>query len=181
VIFLCELTVVIPQLSCLLKMAKAVSTTVELVNSVTSVSVNSLNFAMWSFTSNCFPIELVPWTDGWGRTWSQTIHMMLGLLVASILQCKLNRHDRACLESFQATRPFEPSFIEAHLAPKMICNVRSLYSRIKKHEFLEEFTISSKEVLNHLECDTAVRIWTLVDPTWQPGESNHTVKQTARS
>jgi len=43
---LCELTIVIPQLPCLLRMANAVSSTVELVNLVTSDSVSSFNFAM---------------------------------------------------------------------------------------------------------------------------------------
>jgi len=83
-IFLCKLTIVIPRLPCLFKMAKAVSLTVELVNSVTSDSVNSFNFAMWAFASKCFPIELVPCSDGWRRTWWQTIHMMPGLPVSSI-------------------------------------------------------------------------------------------------
>ena len=41
--FLCKLTIVIPRLPCLFKMAKAVSSTVVLVNSVTSDSVNSFN------------------------------------------------------------------------------------------------------------------------------------------
>jgi hypothetical protein len=45
-IFLCKLTIVIPRLPCLFKMVKAVSSTVEVVNSVTSVSDNSFNFAM---------------------------------------------------------------------------------------------------------------------------------------
>jgi len=45
-IFLCKLTIVIPQLRCLFRMAKAVSSTVEQVNSVTSDPVNSFNFAM---------------------------------------------------------------------------------------------------------------------------------------
>jgi len=44
--FLCKLTIVIPRLPCLFKMAKAVSSTVVLVNSVNSESVNSFNFAM---------------------------------------------------------------------------------------------------------------------------------------
>ena len=39
-IFLCELTIVIHQLPCLFRIAKAVSSTVELVNSVTAGSVN---------------------------------------------------------------------------------------------------------------------------------------------
>jgi len=46
VIFLCILTIVIPRLPCLFKMAKAVSSTVVLVNSETSVSDNSFDFAM---------------------------------------------------------------------------------------------------------------------------------------
>jgi len=45
-IFLCKLTIVIPRLPCHFRMAKAVSFTIELVNSLTSDSVNSFNFAM---------------------------------------------------------------------------------------------------------------------------------------
>ena len=86
-IFLCKLMIVIPWLPCLFKMAKAVSLTVELVNSVTSASVNSFNVAMWAFASKCFPIALVPCSDRWQRTWWQTIHMMPGLPVSSIPQC----------------------------------------------------------------------------------------------
>jgi len=59
-IFLCKLTIVIPRRACLFSMAEAVSSTVELVNSVTSDSVNSFYFAMWAFASKCFTIELVP-------------------------------------------------------------------------------------------------------------------------
>jgi hypothetical protein len=44
--FLCKLTSVIPRLPSLFRMATAGSSTVELVNSVTSDSVNSFNFAM---------------------------------------------------------------------------------------------------------------------------------------
>ena len=72
-IFLCEHTIVIPWIPCRFRMAKAVSPTVELVNSVTSDSVNLFDFAMWAFASKCFPIELVPCSDGWRRTWWQTI------------------------------------------------------------------------------------------------------------
>jgi len=86
--WLSEITIVIPPLPCLLSMAKAVSSTVELVNSVTSDSVNSFNFAMWAFASKCFPIELVPCSDGWRRTWWQTIHIMPGLPFSAIPQCK---------------------------------------------------------------------------------------------
>jgi len=51
------------------------SLTVKLVNSVTSKSVNLFNFAMWPFASKSFPIELVPCSDEWRRTWWQMIHM----------------------------------------------------------------------------------------------------------
>jgi len=87
-VFLCKLTIVNPRLPCLSRMAKAVSSTVELVNSVISDSVNLFNFAMWAFASKCFPIELVTCSDGWRRTWWQMIHMMPGLPVFSIPQCK---------------------------------------------------------------------------------------------
>jgi len=88
VIWLSEHTIVIPRLHCLFSMAKAVSSTVGLVNSVSSDSVNSFNFAMWAFANTCFPIELVPCSDGWQRTWWQTMHMMPGLPVSTIPQCK---------------------------------------------------------------------------------------------
>jgi len=54
IISLCKLTIVIPRLPCLFKLAKAVSSTVALVNSVTSDSVNSFNFAI-SFCLQVFP------------------------------------------------------------------------------------------------------------------------------
>jgi len=45
-IFLCELTIVIPRLPCLFRIAKAVSLIVERVISATSDSVSSFNLAM---------------------------------------------------------------------------------------------------------------------------------------
>ena len=87
-IFLCKLTIVIPLLPCLFRMAKAVSSTVEQVNSVTSESVHSFNFSMWAFASKCFSIELISCSDGWRRTWRQMIYMMPGLPVSSIPQCR---------------------------------------------------------------------------------------------
>jgi len=56
-IFLCELTIVIPRLPFLFVMANAVSSTIELVNSVTSDSVKLCDV---SFASKCFPIGLFP-------------------------------------------------------------------------------------------------------------------------
>jgi len=179
--FLCKLTIMIPRRPCLIKMAKAVSSTVVLVNSVMSDSVNSFNFVMWAFASKCFPIELVPCSDRWRRTCSQTIHMMPGLPVSSIPQCKKNRHDGACLELFQAIGRFDPAFIEAHQVSKMICNVRSLRSRMKTRSCLEEIITSSQEVFKDLESDMVGGIRTLVDPTRKPGECDDTVQQTASS
>jgi hypothetical protein len=127
-IFLCKLTILNPRLPCHFKMANAVSWTVELVHSVTSVSVYSFNIVLWAFASECFPIELVPCSDGWRSTWWQTIHLMSGLPVTSILQCKQNRHDGAYLEWFQAIGRLEPSFIEAHQTSNIICNVTSFKS-----------------------------------------------------
>jgi len=49
--FLCELTIVIPQLPCLFRMEKADSLTVEIVNSVTSHCGHSFNYAMGVFAN----------------------------------------------------------------------------------------------------------------------------------
>jgi hypothetical protein len=58
-ICLSELTIVIPRLPCLFTMAKAVSSTVELVNSVTSESVKSL-----TLQCELLPVSVSPlsWT-----------------------------------------------------------------------------------------------------------------------
>jgi len=56
-IFLCKLTIVIPQLSCLFKMVNAVSSTIVLLNLVTSEAVNSVNFAMKAFASKRSPLS----------------------------------------------------------------------------------------------------------------------------
>jgi len=180
-IFLCEITIVIPRLPCLFRMAKAVLSTVELINSVTSDSVNSFNFAMWAFATKCFTIELVPCSDGWRRSWWQMIHMMPGLPVSTILQCKQNHHEGACQELFQAIGRFESTFIEPHQPLKMICKVRSLKSRIKTCSFLEEIITSSNEVFKDFESDMAVGIRQLGNSTWKTAQIHDTAKQTAGS
>jgi hypothetical protein len=58
--FLCELTTVNPPLPCLYSMAKAVSTTVKLINSAIYDMVNSSNYEICPFGNKCFIIELVP-------------------------------------------------------------------------------------------------------------------------
>jgi len=55
--FLCELTIRIPRLPSLLSMAKAVLPTVELVNSVTSDSVNLFYFGMSALPASVCPLS----------------------------------------------------------------------------------------------------------------------------
>jgi len=135
--FVCKPTIGIPQLPCLLSLAKAVSLTIELVNLVSSDTVKSFNFAMCAFACKSFTIELVPCSDGWRRTWWQTLHRMPELPVPWIPQCKLNHNKSPCLQSFQAVARFKPTLIEAHHASKMICKERSFKSRIQPHSFLK--------------------------------------------
>jgi len=181
IIFLGTLTIVIPQLPCIFRMANAVSSTVELLYSVTSDSVNSFNFVMWAFANKCFPIELVPCSDGWRRTWWHTIHMMPGLPVSSIPHCKQNRHDGACLEFFHAIGRFQPTFIEAHQPSKMICNVRSLKSRIKTRSLLEEIITSSNDVFKDCVSDMVIEFGKLGMSTRETAENNDTLTQNAGS
>ena len=181
VILPCELTIVIPRHPCLLRMANAVSLTVEQVNSVTSDPVNLFTFVMWAVANKCFPIELVPCSDGWQRTQWQMIHMMPRLAVSSIQQCEDNRHEGACWALFQALGRFESTYIQAHQASNMICKVRSLKSRIKKGLFLKEIITSSNEVFKDVESDMVVWNRQLGDPTWRNAESNDTTKQAVGS
>jgi hypothetical protein len=60
-----ELTIVIPKLPCFFRMVKAVSSTVKLVNSVISDTVNLFIFVLLAFASKSLPIELVPCSDRW--------------------------------------------------------------------------------------------------------------------
>ena len=76
---------------------------------------------------------------------------------------------------------FEPSFIEADPASKIICNVRSLKLRIKSRSFLEEIITSSNEVVNDFVSDMAVGIRMLGITTRETAENYDTVKPTAGS
>jgi len=107
--------------------------------------------------------------------------MMPGLPDYSIPQCKLNRDEGACLDAFQAIWRFEPTFIEAHHASRMIYKVRSLKSRIKTGSFLEEMIISSNEVFKDFVCDMAVEMRKLGNTTPETAENNDTVKHTVGS
>jgi len=107
--------------------------------------------------------------------------MMPGLPVSSIPQWKSNRHEGAYLEFFQAMGRFEPTFMEAYQASKMICKVRSLKSRIKTCSFLEEMITSSNEVFKDSVSDMVVEIQKLGNPTRETAENNDTVKQIAGS
>jgi len=98
--------------------------------------------------------------------------MMPRLPLSAIPQCKLNHHKGACLDSFQAIGRFEPIFIEANHASKMICKVRSLKSRIKTRSFFEEIITSSKEVFKDCESYMVVKIGMLGNPTRKSAESH---------
>jgi len=67
-IFLFELTIRISRVPYCLSMAKTVSSTVELVNSVISDTVNSFKFQICAFASKYLPNELVQCSDGWRKT-----------------------------------------------------------------------------------------------------------------
>jgi hypothetical protein len=106
---------------------------------------------------------------------------MPGLPVCSIPQCNQNRHEGACLELFQPTGRFEPTFIEAHEASKMISNERSLKSTIKPRSFLDEIITSSNELFKDYVCDMAVDIRKLGIPTRHTAENNDKVMQNVGS
>jgi len=144
--FICKLSIVIPQLPCLFSMANAVSSTVELINFVTSNSVNLFNSAMCTFARKCFPTELVPWSNGQQRTLQQRIHLIPVLLVWSIAQCKWNSNKEACLDLFELIGHFKSTFNEFHQVSNMIGKVRSLKSWIKMCSFLEDIIITSRKV-----------------------------------
>ena len=165
--FLSKCTIVIPWLPCLFRMATAVSSSVELVNSVTSDSVERFNFTICAFASKCFLIELVPCSDGLRRTSWNTIHTIPGLPVSSIPMWRQSRHDDACLELFETIIWFEGTFIEAQKPSKKSCKIRSLKSRIMIHSFLEVIITSSNEVCKDFESEMAVGIRTLGNTTWE--------------
>jgi hypothetical protein len=180
-ILLSEHTIVIALLPSLIRMAKAVSSTVELVNSVTSNSINPFYFAMWAFTSKSFPIELVPCSDRWLRTWWSSIHIMPGLPVFWLPQCKSNHNEGACRKSFPAICRCESAFFEAYQTLNMIGKGWSLKSSIKRCSCLEEIITSRKVVLKNFQFDIAVKITKLGNSTRKTDKSNVTVIQTPGS
>jgi hypothetical protein len=64
----CDLPIVISQLACLFNMANAALSMVVLVDSKSSDSATPYNIAICAFANHCFPMELVPCSDGWQRT-----------------------------------------------------------------------------------------------------------------
>jgi hypothetical protein len=181
-IFFLEVTIVMCPLPCLFRMAKAVSFTIELVNSVTSYYVNSINFETWAFASFCFLNRLVPCSDGWRGTWWQMIHIFPRLPVSSNPRCKFNPHEDTCLELFRAIGLFHPTFIEPNQPLTMMCNVRAPKSQMTlTHSSLNEIITSSNKVFKDFESEMAVGSRKLGHPTWQAARSNVTIKQTAGS
>lgn len=66
--FRCELSHEVCRLPGLFCKAKDLSLTIELVISVTSNSINSLDLSMCPFARKSLPIECVPWSDGCQKT-----------------------------------------------------------------------------------------------------------------
>lgn len=79
-IFLCKLTFETPKLPSIFVTANAVSSTVELVNAVTSASVNSCRFVTGLFTNKGFPIEVDACSDAGRRVPSQTLDLTPSML-----------------------------------------------------------------------------------------------------
>jgi len=107
--------------------------------------------------------------------------MIAGLPVSSIPQCTYNHHDDAWLELFQAIGRFEPTFIQAKQASKMICNVRILKSRIKTFSFLEVIVSSRNDVFKDFESHVVGGIRKLGNSTGETAKSNVIVKHNAGS
>ena len=107
--------------------------------------------------------------------------MMPGLPVSSILQCNWNHHEGACLELIQAIGRLESTFVEAHQASKMICDVRLLKAGIKTRLILDKIITVSNEVFNNFESNMAVGITKLCDPARKTAEGNDTVQDTLGS
>jgi hypothetical protein len=104
--------------------------------------------------------------------------MMPWLPVSSNPQWRWNHQEGKCLDLFQAIGRFEPTFIEAYQASKMICKVRSLKSQVQTTSFLEEIITSSNEVFQDFESDMAIEFSTLGNLTPGTAESNDIVMQT---
>jgi hypothetical protein len=105
--------------------------------------------------------------------------MMPGLPVSSIPQCKLNRHEGTCLESFHAICRFKPVFIEAHQALKIIGKVLSHKSRRKTCSCLEEIMIWSNDMFKDCVSDFAVEIRKQSNSTRATAKTINTAKQIA--
>ena len=155
----CNLTIVIPWLCWLLSMAKVNSSMVVLAISETSDSVTSFNFEMCTFACQCFPMELVPCSDGWWITSWQKIYIIPGLLVSIILQCKYNCHKGTCLESFQAICCMGTTLIDAQQVSHMICKVLLLKSWSKTRSFIDDIITTGNEVLKDVQSDRVWRMW----------------------
>jgi hypothetical protein len=74
---------------------------------------------------------------------------------------------------------FEPTFVEAHQAPKMICKVLLFKSHIKKRSFLAQIITTSHEIFKDFESDMTLGLRMLDNPTSDTVESNSTLKQNA--
>jgi hypothetical protein len=63
--FFRDIVFVGPRLPCVVNMTNVVSSPAAVVNSETSDYVCLFNIAMYPFATKCFPMDLVPCSDGW--------------------------------------------------------------------------------------------------------------------
>jgi len=96
--------------------------------------------------------------------------MIPGVPVSSFPQSQKDHHEGTHQEWFQALEYFEPTFMEAHEALKMILKVRSLKSQIKQRSFLQDIITFSNEVLKDIEFNMVVRNRELVNTRRETAE-----------
>jgi len=137
---------------------------VVLVNSETSNSVNSLNFAMCAFPSEVFPHGAGPMFRSMAKNsmTNNAFDATAASLVDSVVQ--IVELKGAILELPLAIGGFRPTFIEAHLTMNMICKVRSLKSRIITPSFLEDIITSNNAVFIDSKSDIVVGIESCLTP-----------------
>jgi hypothetical protein len=70
---------------------------------------------------------------------------------------------------------FEPTFIEAHNASKILYQVKSLKLRIKTASFLDEIITSRNEVFKGFVSEMAVEIRKLGNKTRKTAQNTNTV------
>jgi len=175
--FLYQPSILIPQLPYYFTMAKAVSSTVELVHSLKSDSFTSFILGMWVFNSTCFLIKLVSCINGQRRTWNLTIYQIPDLPVCLIPQYNWNCHQHACCDWIQAIGHWKATFIESYQAPQIMGEVISLEYRVETISFLEGIIAARNAVFYDFVRYMVIGTRKLGNPSTETAESMITVKK----